>query len=260
MGAMSAALIACSTSVPTPQAPRHDPTAAWESLLGRIVTPEGLVRYDLLQADSGPLQQFIGWLAVHGPETDGFRLLDDNRRLAWHLNAYNAFVLWGVLQHSSSGLLHSVNDVPGFFWKFDFGQDGERISLFSYETRVILPTYQEPLAHGALNCASRSCPPLRAELYSATNLQEQLEDQMRRWVDSPDPTRAAVSWDDTLHQFAFSQIFDWYSRDFRDWGAADDPCRAVRAYATGDLKERLLSHPDCPHTFYPYDWSLNAAP
>lgn len=254
-------LAACGSNVPTPPPPRHDPTAAWEGLLERAVTEDGLVRYDVLRQDPEPLERYVGWIAVHGPETDGFRLLDDNRRLAWHINAYNALVLWGVLQGSadSGALPGSVNDIAGFFWKQEFGVDGERLSLFTYETRVILPTYQEPLAHAALNCASRSCPPLRKELYSASGVQGQVEDQMRRWVASPDPTRAAVTWDPAARQFAFSPIFDWYDRDFRAWAGADTPCAAVRPWATIALQALLDAHPDCPGRFYAYDWSLNAA-
>ncbi|MSP55575.1 MAG: DUF547 domain-containing protein [Myxococcales bacterium] len=254
-------LVACGSHVLTPPPPRHDPTTAWEGLLGRIVTEDGLVRYDVLAQNAEPLARYVGWIAVHGPETDGFRLLDDNRRLAWHLNAYNALVLWGVLQGSTaSGVLPgSVNDIAGFFWKQEFGVDGERLSLFSYETRVILPTYQEPLAHAALNCASRSCPPLRNELYTAGGVQNQVEDQMRRWVASADPTRAAVTWDRTAGEFAFSSIFDWYGSDFRAWAGAQTPCEAVRPYAAPAVQAILDAHPDCPRRFYAYDWSLNAA-
>ncbi len=261
MYALIGLLAGCGTDVQTPTAPRHDPSTAWEALLGRIVTPDGLVRYDVLRANQDPLADFVGWIAIHGPETDGFRLLDDNRRLAWHINAYNALALWGVLQASASGpLIHSVSDVKGFFWLQDFGVDGERLSLHTYETRDILPTYQEPLTHAALNCASRSCPPLRKELYTAANIQNEVEDQMRAWIATPDTTRAAVSWDASSAQFVFSPIFDWYARDFRDWANAATPCDAVRAYARDPIASLLAAHPDCPHRFYAYDWALNAAP
>jgi hypothetical protein len=256
------ALLACAAEVETPNPPRRDPTASYEALLGRIVTDDGLVRYDVLRKDASALESFIGWIAVHGPETDNIRLLDDNRRLAWHLNAYNALVMWGVLQaeQDRGAPLASVRDVNGFFWRQYFGIDGERISLGLYETRVILPTYQEPLSHAALNCASWSCPPLRNELYTSSRLQSQLEDQMRRWMSTEDATRAAMDWDPAAKQFVFSPIFDWYGRDFSDWGGATTPCEAVSRYA--NLRQRALldANRDCPHRFYSYEWSLNAAP
>ena len=256
------ALLACAAEVETPNPPRRDPTSGYEALLGRIVTDDGLVRYDVLRNDASALESFIGWIAVHGPETDNVRLLDDNRRLAWHLNAYNALVLWGVLQseHSRGAPLPSVRDVKGFFWWQVFGVDGEKISLGLYETRVILPTYQEPLSHAALNCASRSCPPMRSALYTASGLQNQLEDQMRRWMSTEDATRTAMDWDPTAKEFVFSPIFDWYGKDFYDWGGAQSPCEMVSRYATLRQRALLDANRDCPHRFYSYDWSLNAAP
>ncbi len=245
------ALAGCATQVPTPAPPRSDPSAAWQTLLARIVTTDGLVRYDLLREDPTALRDFVGWIAVHGPETDSYRLLDDNRRLAWHLNAYNALALWGVLQ---AGPIASVKDVPGFFWRQAFAIDGERMSLHTYESRVLLPTYEEPLVHAALVCASRSCPPLSPQLYRSADLQVQLEGRMRTWVGATDPTRAAVTWDGD--ELVFNPIFDWYHRDFRDWAGAENPCEAVRPYANSFLRAHLDA-PGCPHRFYDYDWGLN---
>lgn len=257
---LTALLPGCGVDVPAPPAPPAEPAAAYEALLERIVTPDGRVDYDVLRADPAPLQAFVGWVAEHGPESDGFKLMDDDRRLAWHLNAYNALVLWGVLQSWPIG---SVHDVPGpfgagsgFFWKLRFAVDGERRSLHDYEQVTILSTYQEPLSHAALNCASRSCPPLRAELYTQKRVDDQLADQMRRWVAGGavtvegDPAKGGT--------FVFNAIFDWYAEDFRVWAGAETPCAAVAPYAVGEIAAALAAAPGCPHRFAPYDWALNA--
>lgn len=251
-------LLGCGVDVPTPDPPARDPSRRWGEQLAAIVSPEGLVDYEALRADPAPLADFVGWVGSHGPETDGFKLMDDDRRLAWHLNAYNALVLWGVLQHWP---LASVRDLPGpfgpgtgFFWKLRFRIDGERMHLHAHEQRVIFATYQEPLAHAALNCASRSCPPLRPTLFTARGIDEELEDQMRLWVAAG---AVAVEPDGS---FSFNAIFDWYAEDFRAWAGADTPCRAVRPYADAELAAALDARPDCPHRFAPYDWSLNQAP
>jgi hypothetical protein len=221
----------------------------------QVVSASGRIDYERLRADDVALRAFVGWIAVHGPESGHFKLLDDDRRLAWHLNAYNALVLWGVLQRWP---LESVRDVPGplgagsgFFWGLRFFVDGERRHLHGYEQATILALYEEPLSHAALSCASVGCPPLRAELYRADRLGEQLTDQMRRWVNA-----GAVRLDPESG-FAFSSIFDWYAEDFRAWAGAETPCEAVLPYAEGALAEALVAAPDCPRSFAPYDWSLN---
>jgi hypothetical protein len=257
-GAMVLLLLACGHDVPTPPVPDADPSAEWADVLHAVVSPDGLVDYGALRENRGPLDAFVGWIAEHGPESDRMRLLDDDKRLAWHLNAYNALVLYGVLE---AGPIASVHDVPapvgkpgaGFFWWWRFRVDRERVDLRWYERGVILATYEEPLAHAALNCASRSCPPLRDELYSARVLEGQLRSQMRTWVG-----RGAVEQDGDT--FVFSPIFDWYADDFREWADAATPCAAVRPYVDETLGAALDAAPECPHRFAEWDWSLNAAP
>ncbi len=251
-------LAACGRDVSMPAAPEADPTRRWERALRAVVTPDGRVDYDALRARRADLEAFVGYIGDHGPETDGMRLLDDDRRLAWHLNAYNALVLYGVLLVEP---IASVRDVPapagppgtGFFWWWRFRIDRERMSLHWYEQGLIFPTYQEPLAHAALNCASVSCPPMRDELYRAKDLDAQLRDQMQRWVTGGG---AVVEEGDG---FVFNAIFDWYADHFRDYAGADTPCAAVRPYADAALAAALDARPACPHRFAPYDWSLNGA-
>ncbi len=249
-------LAACGHDVPMPAAPAVDPSRQWERALKAVVTPDGQVDYDLLRSRRDDLEAFVGWVGGHGPETDGFRLLDDDRRLAWHLNAYNALVLYGVLL---SEPIASVRDVAaplgppgtGFFFWWRFEVDRERTSLHWYERGVIFPTYQDALAHAALNCASRSCPPLRAELYRARDVDAQLRDQMSRWVNGGGGVVEAADG------FVFNAIFDWYAKDFEMYAGAGTPCAAVRPYADEALAAALDRRPECPHRFAEYDWSLN---
>lgn len=250
-------LLACTTRVAAPAAPPVDPSGDWELTLQRVVDAEGRVDYRRLRKNPAALKRFVGWIAAHGPEMDGYPSGADDLRLAWHLNAYNAAVLWGVLQ---AGEITSVRDVPGlwglpgsgFFWKQRFLIDGEWRSLHGYEQDLILATYEEPLAHAALNCASRDCPPLRNELYRKSKIRTQLDDQMRRWVATGGAVRRA---EDGV--FEFNAIFDWYADDFRREAGAATPCDAVRPYAGPELDAALSAAPDCPHRFRDYDWRLN---
>lgn len=250
-------LLGCGAPLEVPPDPGRDPTGAWSRFLQEIVTEAGRVDYRRLRKNPRPLREYLGWVAEHGPESDGWRLMDDNRRLAYHINAYNAWVLYGVLKHWP---IASVKDVhapfgppgTGFFGWMRVRVDQEWVSLHTWERWHIFPVYQHPLVHVALNCAARSCPPLRNRVYTAAKLDEELDEQMRRWVNGGAVAREG----DTL---VFSAIFDWYAEDFRAWAGAETPCAAVEPYAEGEVARWLAELPDCPRRFAAYDWGLNAA-
>ena len=57
---------------------------------------------------------------------------------------------------------------------------GEKMSFNHLEKDIIRPKFGEPRVHCALNCASRSCPPLNRESFQADKLDAQLESAGRR--------------------------------------------------------------------------------
>jgi hypothetical protein len=239
-----------------------DTPRAYEALLSRVVTDDGLVDYDALEADRGPLDSYVGWLAADAAWQG--RLTKD-----WHsqyLNAYNALVLFQVLER---GRPASVLDVQGlvpirgfkFFHFTQFALGDETVSLSEIENERIRWKEMDHRDHAALNCASMSCPPLRAELYRNPTLERQLDDQMRRWLDDPE-RGVRIEGDGEARTAVFSPIFDWYARDFSFFTAGLDPC-AIAAEHVSDrgLREELqaLSQRGCPRRYFDYDWSLNDA-
>lgn len=234
-----------------PEAP-----AAWAELLSEVVTEDGLVDYDRLEQDRAVLDAYVAWLGrepAHGTP--------NATRHAFWLNAYNALVLYAVLEN---GRPDSVMDVDGwlpfsgsgFFYEQAFLVDGEWVSLWDIEherLRMRLLDYRD---HAALNCASRSCPPLRNQLYTPVDLQWQLKDQMTRWIE--DPERGVRVEDGGAE---FSALFQWYARDFEFWSGGDDLCTIAARFAKGEQKAQLekLAARGCPRRFKDYDWSLNDA-
>lgn len=253
-----ASLAACRTPVdPRVDAPRGEPTVAYGELLARVVTDDGLVDYDMLEAERGPLDRYVAWLGK--PR----RVARANIRHAFWLNAYNALVLYGVLE---AGRPDSVLDVRhgvpvkgvGFFIQQAFLVDGQRQSLWEIEHERLRGRVMDIRDHGALNCASMSCPPLRNELYAggAAALNQQLRDQMAKWIN--DPVRGVRIEEG---EAVFSPIFDWYAHDFDLFTAGDDLCTTAARFADPPLKGRLhrLAQQGCPHRFFDYDWALNDA-
>lgn len=229
--------------------PTEDPTAAYAALLAKAVTPEGLVNYEVIRADDGPLRDFVGGLAAAPLPADR------DAALARGIDAYNAWVLLGVLEHWP---LDSVRDLrigpleshgAHFFLRLRFSLGGERVSLKGFEDEVIRARFQDPRIHGAINCASAGCPPLDARLFGGSDLNARLDEAMSRFV----ATRVSLDGETVV----FNEIFDWFEDDFIDWTDAADLCAYVARY---DPAYAAAAAAGCPHRFIPYDWALNAAP
>ncbi len=250
-------LFACRATMSSDAEGMGDPTAAWNSVLGLVVTPEGLVDYDRLERNRQALDEYVAWVGT--PKAVPGR---PDERLAFSLNAYNALVLFAVLE---DGRPASVHDVPGrlfskpgagFFVERQFAVGNDLLSLYELEHERIRGRSQDYRVHGALNCASRSCPPLGSELFTGADLDAQLDVAMRRFVE--DPERGVTVEEGTA---VFSPIFDWYARDFTVWTVGKDLCAVAAKHARGPLASDLsaLSKQGCPHRFRAYDWSLNDA-
>lgn len=106
----------------------------------------------------------------------------------------------------------------------------------------------DPRIHFALNCASRSCPPIQS--YSADRLDEELELAAHSFVNS------SVDALPEQNQICASMIFRWYERDF---GGRQGVLGFLTRYLpNGDRKRFLLDAGESVRLSYlPYDWGLN---
>ena len=190
----------------------------WQEVLGRFVSPEGLVDYPGLAEDRAALDRYIGALAVFGPTTHPERFPARDDQLAYYLNAYNALVVSGVLDRGiDRGVWGATGTGFGFFVRTKFSIDGRTISLRELENKLIRDQFGEPLIHAALNCASLSCPRLRQDAYQGATLRAQLESGMVEFVAQErncriDPDRRSVT---------LSKIFDWFRADFVAGGSRE---------------------------------------
>lgn len=101
-------------------------------------------------------------------------------------------------------------------------------------------------------CAATSCPKLRREAYVGSRLNEQLDDQARRFVNDPARNRL-----ETEGQPRVSQIFEWFREDFVTSAGAIGPFIA-RYVNDGSAVEELAKRGN-DFGFLDYDWTLNAA-
>jgi hypothetical protein len=254
--ALLALATGCRTTMVSSGTPGKEAGKRWELLLDRVVDDQGYVDYDTLESERGALDDYVAWLADERAWPG--RITKD-----WHaqyLNAYNALVLFQVLER---GRPDSVLDVQGwvpwpgfaFFHSTQFQLGIEKLTLSEIENERIRWKEMDLRDHSAMNCASRSCPPMRQQLYRGGGLAAQLDDQMLAWL-SDEERGVRIEGDVAV----FNPIFDWFARDFHFFSAGQDPCTIAAEYVGDPDKSRKLlelAERECPRRFFEYDWRLN---
>ncbi len=221
----------------------HSPkwVQTYNGLLGKYVTNSG-VKYAAWKnnpADMQAIQQVVDGIAQE--KISG---LSKKEQLTFYINAYNAWIL-----HEALGK-YPTKSVKDLLFTFFTGKRikvaGEDMSFNHLEKDIIRPKFNEPRVHFALNCASRSCPPLNPEPFRADQLDAQLEKLAAGFVNSP----RGVDYNPSKKTAALSAIFDWYKDDFK---AAGGSVAFVNKRHNPPLPN------DTKITYQDYDWSLNEA-
>jgi hypothetical protein len=208
----------------------------YDTLLKKYVV-DGGVRYAAWKADGADLAALRKVVAAIGATNTS--ALDRNDQIAFYINAYNAWILHEALDKYPT---KSVKDpLFIFFISKRITVAGEKMSFKHLEDGIIRPRFHEPRIHFALNCASRSCPPLRAEAYDGARLDAQFEEQTRAFVNSD---RGVKPSGETAQ---LSKIFDWYKDDF---GGDAGIAAFLKKYRNGKSQFKSVSYQD-------YDWGLN---
>ncbi len=127
----------------------------YNGLLGKYVTSSG-VKYAAWKNNSADMQAIQQ--VVDGIAQEKISGLNKKEQLAFYINAYNAWIL-----HEALGK-YPTKSVKDLLFTFFPGKRikvaGEEMSFNRLEKDIIRPKFGEPRIHFALNCASRSCPPL----------------------------------------------------------------------------------------------------
>lgn len=216
--------------------------ARFEQVLAAHVK-DGVVDYPAIQTD-GRFTAYLAQLERVAPDTFPTR----HERLAFWINAYNAFAIKGILDYYSP--VSYVGRYRYFIGR-DYRVGGATINLYDLERQVIIKQFQEPLIHFAIVCASASCPKLQAWAYQPNQLDRQLDGAARAFIN--DPTRN--QFDRKQRVASVSKIFDWFEEDFV--ASAGSILAFVARYVDDPTLAKELTQPGYRVEFLEYDWSLN---
>lgn len=223
---------------------------SWTAILSGYVR-DGSVDYRGLADHGQPaLNAYLAALGAASPGEAGWRR---EERLAFWINAYNAFTIRLILDHYPLRSIRSIGFLPlaAFRTKFiPLGARGIPISLNAVENEILRRQFQDARIHFAIVCASKSCPALRSEAYRSSVIDGQLDEAARAFLDDASKNR----WEPASRTLYLSSIFKWFRDDFERAGGTLPAFvgRYVRqpdAAALGVDNVRVV--------FLDYDWSLN---
>lgn len=223
-----------------------NPDFIFDGILKRYVSKDGLVNYKELKEDK-EFNRYIEYLST--ADTD--KLPSNDHRLAFWINAYNAFVLKGVIDEYPIKSVLDVGWLPhSFFIRKTFKTKHGNITLRELENKKLREVFQEPRVHFAINCASMSCPKLLTETYKADKLEQQFEMQASSFIN--DKSKNYLDKENRI--LSLSSIFKWYKDDFIQNGEKIEAY--IARYLNPDDAEFIRNN-TVAIKYLDYNWGLN---
>lgn len=219
--------------------------STWNGELEAYVDADGFIDYDAWSGDTAALDAYLASIA-EAP----FDALGRDQKLAFLINAYNAFTVRLILDHWP---VESIKDIPSAErWDAVRWNVGGKVwSLNQIEHEQVRPKFAEPRIHFSLVCAAVGCPPLRNEAFAAERLEEQLDGQTQYVHDHG----TWFAFDAAAGVVRLTSLYDWYGGDFVQMEGS------VLAYAakySAELKAALDAGKTPKIEWLPYDWAINS--
>jgi hypothetical protein len=230
---------------------RADHTA-WADLLQRHVrrARDGSTRIaygEITAADRRQLEDYL--LRCAATPISGYRR---GEQLAFWANVYNAATVRLVLKHYPLRSIKNIGCLPTWLGGGPWNEkviavEGVELTLNDIEHRILRRNWRDPRIHYAVNCGSIGCPDLRSLPFSGPNIEAELDDAARQFINHPRGARVDGQ------RLVVCSIFVWFKEDF---GGSDvGVIEHLRHYAAADLAsglglvQRINAHE--------YDWRLN---
>ena len=240
-----------------------------EHIFATYVDKNGNVDYKTLRRKRGDLIRTARTFEnVHPAE---YLAWSKSEKIAFWTNAYNIFTLKVVIdnypiQPHPLKIIYPKNSIihiSGAWTKKYFDVMGIQYTLREIEREIILQKFKDPRTCLAFSYATMGGAYLRNEPYSAEKLEQQLDDQVKKFINS----QRGMRIDRENKIIKLSDIFNWYKNDFitkyGDMKKFRDRPERIRAYFNCIEKyipaEDLQALESVEYTveFLKYDWQLN---
>jgi Protein of unknown function, DUF547 len=228
---------------------------------------DGLVYYRALRADRGRLDRYLASLNVPSATYDGW---SRDEKMAFWVNAYNAFVLQTVIDHypirgrGGNYPPNSIRQIPGAFEQIKHRAAGRSLTLDEIE-KTVLPEFKDPRLSLALGRGAVGSGRLRSEAYDGGHMTEQLNRLQSEFVSE----RTMLRIDRTAGEVSLTPIVGWHEEEFiaaYDKGASGPLAnrspieRAIVAFIAPHLlplERELVEKNAFKVTYHTFDWRLN---
>ncbi|MHC4511479.1 MAG: DUF547 domain-containing protein [Planctomycetota bacterium] len=214
----------------------------YAAALKTFVNGKAMVNYRGLKAEPGRTAAFVA--AMAGLEPDGYEKWTEADKIAFWLNAYNGLTLKVIIDNYP---------IKSSFFRSRIYPKNSIRQISGVWDKITM----------AMVCAAMGCPPLRGEPYASAKLDEQLDDQTRRFL----ADSAKFKIDRREGRLYISPIFKWFAEDFvksysleTNIGGHDREESAVLNFIASYLPEADKNYVlGGMHEikYLKYDWSLN---
>ena len=154
----------------------------WATVLRENVKG-GRVDYTHLAGHRAALDRFVALISVVGPATTPNLFVSNNAKLAYWINAYNALVLYAVLDVYPASTMYDLA-LPRLEQDVHFRVDGATGTLRQIRARADDASGNNPYILFTLCGAARGSPPLSEQPYRAETLDAQLTRHVRRAIEN----------------------------------------------------------------------------
>jgi hypothetical protein len=246
----------------------------YAEFLKDFIDDKGMVDYTTLRRQRLKLKALLR--KFENLDSNEYRAWTKENKIAFWINAYNIQILKIITDNypiRSSRILrlypgwgpNSILHIKGIWTDYKFLVMDEEFTLSEIDKRFFRKEFNDPRIFFALSRGSLSSPPLRNEPYYGYRLNQQLDEQVKRFLSSP----LALHIDTEKQRVYLSSLFQSssYGKEFIDKFAIDkkfkgqDPItRAVLNFITNYVSRDKVSFLEIGNysvKYMKYDWTIN---